>query len=198
MIMHFYTTSKSEPTAGYQSEGISCYVYIEKKSNSTPLYRWRQTESNLHFYTTDANGEAAPQLGYVSEGIQCYVFPEKQPGTVAFYRWYQAESGNHLYTLDVNGELAPSSGYVFEGVACYVYPSQEPETVPLYRWVSGKQAWCVTLFQNSATEVGRYTIYAESIDEANNRAKRVLRDHNITYENTPKLANYFQLNGGAC
>lgn len=177
IVMHFYTTSTNEPATGYVSEGVTANVFNHQADATTAFNRWRHPESNLHFYTTDANGEAAPAAGYVFEKIECYVPSSNVPGTIPLYRWYNSNTGDHLLTLDKSGELGPTSGYVAEGISCYVFPPETPGTVPLYRWVAGDQTWCLRLSQE--TPDGNRTI----VKTKNERAS--------TYEEAQSLTDEF-------
>jgi hypothetical protein len=136
---HFYTTDANgelAPIAGYELEGVACFVLGTQVQGTQPLFRWNQP-SNIgdHFYTLDPNGELAPSLGYISEGIACYVFSTQQPNTVPLFRWRSDSNGEHFYTTDPSGELAPSLGYVSEGIACYVFSTQQPGTIEFWRWL---------------------------------------------------------------
>jgi hypothetical protein len=92
---------------------------------TTALYRWFNSKSHDHFYTTDPNGEAAPSHGYVFEGITGYIGTSQTAGTTALYRWYNShpDSGDHFYTTDPQGELAQKNAYVFEGITGYIWTS---------------------------------------------------------------------------
>jgi hypothetical protein len=146
MTDHFYTTDpngEAAPKAGYQKEGIACYVKTSASGpNWIPLYRWFHPGTGDHFYTTDPNGEAAPKVGYQKEGIACYVL---KPGTYGqdwasgpMHRWYNSKTNDHFYTTDKNGEAAPQAGYHKEGEPFWVVVSPGVNTpgqfAPLYRW----------------------------------------------------------------
>ncbi|MHC8386818.1 hypothetical protein ACYZTM_01855 [Pseudomonas sp. MDT2-39-1] len=176
-IMHFYTTRTDEPSSGYVSEGITCYIFDHPEEGASPLYRWRHPVSNHHFYTTDP----APIAGYVFEKIECYVPNSSFQGAIPLYRWFNPNTGDHLYTLDQNGELAPSSGYVAEGIACYVFPPGIPDTAPLYRWVAGDQTWCIRL--SRLTSEGWRGVYSKNVhvgtyDEAKSLSNQILSEYN--------------------
>ncbi|MDD1740056.1 MAG: hypothetical protein LUQ30_04360 [Methanothrix sp.] len=49
-------------------------VPVIAQSPTTALYRWYNSGSGDHFYTTDATGEFAPTSGYVPEGITGYIW----------------------------------------------------------------------------------------------------------------------------
>jgi Matrixin/Putative peptidoglycan binding domain/Repeat of unknown function (DUF5648) len=90
---HFYTTSTTErdladANAGYDPEGIACYVYDTKQAGTTELYRLLYPANSDHFYTiaTVERDNAVSEIGYVSEGVACYVYDTKQAGTTELYR----------------------------------------------------------------------------------------------------------------
>ncbi|QJC78917.1 hypothetical protein [Pseudomonas umsongensis] len=194
-VMHFYTTSTTEPAAGYVSEGITANVLNHQTEDASAFNRWRHPESNLHFYTTDPNGEAAPAAGYVFEKIECYVPNPGVPGTIPLYRWYNPNTGDHLYTLDKDGELGPASGYVAEGISCYVFPLGSDGTVPLYRWVAGDQTWCIRL-SRSSPDGHRYVVFSKNVhvstyEEAKALAQIVYDQYN--FQSLPEMtANFIE------
>ena len=53
---------------------VLCLVPVIAQSPTTALYRWYNSGSGDHFYTTDATGEFAPTSGYVPEGITGYIW----------------------------------------------------------------------------------------------------------------------------
>ena len=86
---HFYTTNPEEigtTTSGetgnfdYVSEGIAGHCHPTQIADSVPLYRYWQSASSDHFYTTNPKeiGTVTPgqvgNFGYISEGVACYVF----------------------------------------------------------------------------------------------------------------------------
>lgn len=175
--MHFYTTDPNEPVAGWQAEGVTGFVYGSEQPGTAGLYRWRQPDSNLHFYTVDPAGEAAPTLGYVLERIECYVPNDGRAGTVPTYRWYNSNTGDHLYTSDANGELGPVSGYVHEGIAFYAFPSQLKGTIPLFRWVNGDQTWCIRLSKGTQVVFSK-NYHVGSFEEAKALSQQALLEYN--------------------
>jgi hypothetical protein len=111
---------------------VICLVPVMAQQPTTALYRWYNSNTGDHFYTTDPSGEAAPNSGYVSEGITGYIKTSQAPGTAALYRWYNSGNGDHFYTTNPQGESAP--GYVFETTTGYIATSKITETTELYRW----------------------------------------------------------------
>jgi hypothetical protein len=134
---HFYTINPDgelAPLAGYELDGVSCFVFGNRAQGTQPLFRWFHPSTGDHFYTLDPNGELAPANGYNSEGTACYVFSSQQPNTVPLFRWFNPGSGDHFYTTDPSGELAPGSGFISEGISCHVFPAQQSGTLEFWRW----------------------------------------------------------------
>ena len=98
------------------------------------VYRWWNSATNDHFYTTDPGGEFAPSTGYAYEGAPFHTFPEGTAGTTALFRWYGPAPSEHFYTTDPSGELAPRLGYQPQGVLGYVAVAPVPGAVALHRW----------------------------------------------------------------
>lgn len=100
---HFYTTDPSGEFAssrGYALEGTTGYIATSQLPGTTPLYRWYSGEqaevpsgsldriiqssffrwfnsrSHDHFYTTDSLGELATIKGYIYEGITGYIWKD--------------------------------------------------------------------------------------------------------------------------
>ena len=78
---HLYTTSVSERDSaiasfGYQSEGITCYVFGAQAPGTIPLFRLLNPQTGHHFYTTSKAEleKAIASFGYKDEGIACQVF----------------------------------------------------------------------------------------------------------------------------
>lgn len=91
---HFYTTDANENPrqAGYTYEGIGFYVLRDRGDGAlgqVPFFRWYNSKSGDHFYTTDPNGELAVQAGYKYEGILGWVVTGAGKDTVPVYRWFK-------------------------------------------------------------------------------------------------------------
>lgn len=154
--MHFLTITPDElkgpGEVQWGFELITGWVYSAPQDGAAPLYRFRQTSSNLHFYTSDPAGENgnATALGYVIEhggAPECYTPVAGTPGAVPIYRWYDPVEGDHLYTQDKNGEKGPPA-YGSEGIGFYAFADSMPNTVPLKRYVTGSQAYCYMWTKN--------------------------------------------------
>ena len=122
---HLYTTDANEishiqkqSAAGelsYTDEGEKFSVLADNKDTLTgqtiegvqPVYRFFNTDTGAHLYTTDENEKAfieANLANYSPEGIKYYAF-ESEPQnieTIPVYRLLNSDSGSHLYTIDSN------------------------------------------------------------------------------------------------
>jgi hypothetical protein len=134
----------------------------------TALYRWYNSGSGHHFYTTDPHGESAPDSGYVSDGIAGYIITSQTPGTTALYRWFNPGNGDHFYTTDPQGELAQKSGYNYESITGYIWPTSALKTPPtpvtniaLYRWYN--QGTGIHVYTTDPNEVKNYDYVSEGI-----------------------------------
>ena len=104
--------------------------------DSSPLYRYYNSGSNDHFYTTNFAeiGTTTPgsvgNFGYKYEGVAGYCYKTQTTGTVPFFRYWNDIMGDHFYTTNLKyneiGTTTPGNvgkyGYKSEGVACYVFP----------------------------------------------------------------------------
>jgi hypothetical protein len=130
---HFYTSSMSEHSHHYSSEGVAFQLAAAPGPGLVPVYRYFKADVHDHFYTTNSAeiGVAAPgavgKFGYRCEGVLGYISPVQMPGTVPVYRYFKAASHDHFYTSNsaeigvvVNG-ASGNHGYVCEGILGYAF-----------------------------------------------------------------------------
>ena len=122
---HLYTTDDNEinivqeqSAAGqlsYQYEAEKYSVLSDNKDALTgetlegvkPVYRFFNTDTVAHLYTTDENEKSVIEdtlPNYNFEGIKYYAF-ESEPteiDTIPVFRMLNNDSGSHLYTIDQN------------------------------------------------------------------------------------------------
>ena len=109
--------------------------------DSVPLYRFWNSETGDHFYTTDENEKnrvlTTKEWMYTYEGIAAYVYQTQQTNTLPLYRLWSSKTGDHFYTTDENEKNTALTTkewmYTYEGIAGYIYPAQQTNTLPLYR-----------------------------------------------------------------
>lgn len=85
---HYYTTDNSKEARdlllfwGFRYEGIECYVFPEKTSQTVGLHMWSkdfETGGFDHLYTIDNSEDARNLLllwGWVYQGIEAYIYDE--------------------------------------------------------------------------------------------------------------------------
>lgn len=122
---HFYTSDENEinivqqqseaGTLAYQYESEKFSVLSDDKDAFTgetlagvkPVYRFFNTETGAHLYTTDENEKSVIEdtlANYNFEGIKYYAF-ESEPteiDTIPVFRMLNNDTGSHLYTIDQN------------------------------------------------------------------------------------------------
>ncbi|MGB5712465.1 MAG: hypothetical protein WBM44_16330, partial [Waterburya sp.] len=122
---HFYTTDDNEieyvqqqsavGEMSYRYEAEKYTVLSDDKDAFTgetiegvkPVYRFFNTETGAHLYTSDENEKSVIEdtlANYNFEGIKYYAF-ESEPteiDTIPVFRMLNNDSGSHLYTIDQN------------------------------------------------------------------------------------------------
>lgn len=96
------------------------------------LYRYYNSTSGDHFYTTDFNELGNGALGYTYEWVQCTIDHSSNASNIPFYRYYNSTTGTHFYTTDTSEVPA---GFHFEKIQGWVYANNVTGTMaPLYRY----------------------------------------------------------------
>ena len=149
--------------------------------DKVPLFRYWNSGSVDHFYTTDATeiGTVIPgrtgKHGYKSEGIQCYVYTRQVSGSIPLFRYRNKSSKDSFYTTNRNeiGTTTPGKrgrhGYTSRGIVGYCRPNCGQGTVPLYRYwkASGADHFYTTNINEIGTaqpgKVGKYGYKSEGI-----------------------------------
>ena len=111
----FYTTDRAERDSilknlpQYELEGIS-FVGApipeagEDITGISPVYRFLNTNTGVHFYTADEAEKAFVEENldnYTFEGTPYYGYDTQVEGTVPLYRFYNAELDAHFYTPSI-------------------------------------------------------------------------------------------------
>lgn len=129
---HFYTTDSAERDnamnkLGYQSEGITGYVFSTQIDGTVPVYRLASRKNGDHLYTTSTQerDNVANNLGYVYEGIAFYLFPDQVTNSIPLYRSVNLKSNDHFYTASAQERNTATSqdGYRYEQVTGYIFAS---------------------------------------------------------------------------
>ncbi len=115
---HHYTTNWGEigyNSNGFGYEGIAGYIYNNNISGTTAFYRYYNSSSRDHFFTTSAT----PPSGYGSEGIAGYVYSTQVTGSIPLYQYFSSTNG-HFYTTNFAELGNGAHGYTYYGIQCYV------------------------------------------------------------------------------
>ncbi|AOW11976.1 hypothetical protein LPB72_02680 [Hydrogenophaga crassostreae] len=134
---HFFTTSVSERdnvvntlSPPFNLEGEAFSVASAYSPGLSPVHRFYNTQSGVHFYTISEAERANvvanfPQFSY--EGVAYYASQVAGAGLIPFYRFYVPSKGFHFYTAneaEKNNIIATlAATYSFEGVGYYVLSS---------------------------------------------------------------------------
>ncbi|MGI4810122.1 MAG: lipase family protein [Janthinobacterium lividum] len=129
---HFYTSSVSERDQTIASrvdltyEGVGLNAQIQASDPAAaPVFRFFDTHSGSHFYTTSAterDGLRSGTTGLTYEGVAFYENTVATAADTAVYRFFDKVDGTHFYTPNQNeyaGVLATRGDLVNEGIAFY-------------------------------------------------------------------------------
>ena len=116
-----------------QYDGPAFEASAVAASGLSPVYRFYNRQTGVHFYTISATEKAQvqanlPQFSY--EGIAYYASTAAGSGLRPLSRFYLAGKGFHFYTVTPT-EVAYLPQYGYEGPAYYVFGS-EPATTLTY------------------------------------------------------------------
>lgn len=139
---HFYTVDADErrraiDELGYDSEGISCYVFTNKREGTQPLYRLHNPDSHDHFYCTteEERDRAMNEHGYKFGRVECWIYLDPEPDATQLFRLFQPKQKNHFYTHDSQerDRAVEKYGYRDEDFQYFVAATQVSGSVPLFR-----------------------------------------------------------------
>ncbi len=116
---HFFTTNAGERPGDYVYEGIAGYVYSEKVSGSTAVYRSYHSGLRAHYYSTT---DDATNYGYANEGILGYAFSNNATGALPWFRLHKGYPQSDYLETTHTGEKAAAMamGYLDEGIVVNV------------------------------------------------------------------------------
>lgn len=129
---HFYTSSASErdqtiaarTDLTYEGVGLNAQNQASDPA-AAPVFRFFDTHSGSHFYTTSAterDGLRGGTTGLTYEGVAFYENTVATAADTAVYRFFDKVDGTHFYTPNQNeyaGVLATRGDLVNEGIAFY-------------------------------------------------------------------------------
>ncbi len=150
---HFFTTSTTERdnvvntlSPPFNLEGEAFSVASDFSPGLSPVHRFYNTQSGVHFYTiseTERANVVANFPQFQHEGVAYHASQVAGAGLLPFYRFYVPGKGFHFYTANeaekdsIIANLAAT--YTYEGIGYYVLDSdwrgkKLPHTgVPSYR-----------------------------------------------------------------
>ena len=131
---HFFTTSTTERdnviatmSPPYSHEGEAFSVASAFSPGLSPVHRFYNTRTGVHFYTISESERATvaaslPQFLY--EGVAYHASQVAGQGLIPFYRFYVPSRGFHFYTADEAEKASVianlSATYSYEGIGYYV------------------------------------------------------------------------------
>ena len=132
---HFYTASelekyrvKSKMATTYRYEGVAYRVNSLNPDNVTPLSRFFNTKTGVHFYSANASETANVKENlasvYTYEGV-AYKVSSNPVGGTPVYRFYNMKKGVHFYTAsetEKKNVIDTLPTYRYEGVGYYIAP----------------------------------------------------------------------------
>jgi hypothetical protein len=121
--VHFYTISEVERATvlahaewPFVYEGVAYQAFAGPVPGTTPVHRFYNYQSNVHFYTASEEERASvvahTDWPFTSEGVVFFVIAAQTSDSGPVYRFYNAAQGAHFYTAseaerDVVGAGAP-------------------------------------------------------------------------------------------
>ncbi|HEY9095584.1 MAG TPA: PKD domain-containing protein, partial [Hydrogenophaga sp.] len=141
---HFYTTSLAEADgllanflSPFRLEGPAFWVAGGSSAGLSPVYRFFNANSGVHFYTISDAERASLQANptvFKYEGVAYYGSKVAGSGLVPLYRFYVPGKGFHFYTTSASERDSIranlGSSYSYEGVGYYVLDSSTQGTAP--------------------------------------------------------------------
>jgi hypothetical protein len=134
---HFYTTSEDERTnvaanlsPPFSFDGPAFSVASALSPGLSPVYRFYNTQTGVHFYTISEEERAhvttLPQFSY--EGVAYHASQVAGAGLTPLYRFYLPRKGFHFYTASLSERdsiIANHAAiYSYEGIGYYVLTSE--------------------------------------------------------------------------
>ena len=141
---HFFTTSVAERdnvintlSSIMNYEGPAFYASATSGAGLSPVHRFYNTQTGVHFYTISETERAhvvasLPQFTY--EGIAYYASTQAGAGFTPLYRFFLASKGFHFYSnssTERDNIIANLPQYTYEGIGYYVLDSGPAPVPPL-------------------------------------------------------------------
>jgi len=133
---HFFTMSVDErneiiqnyPSSTWTYEGFAFFAFPTQVAGTVPLYRFWSPAYQGHFFTANADEQAAVSTQYPSsiwtyEGVAFYVYPPTSSAadSTSVYRFWSPDFRQHFYTASAaeQAEIVandPPSEWTYEGI----------------------------------------------------------------------------------
>ncbi len=134
---HFFTSSTAERdnvisklSPPFSYEGPAFSVASAFSPGLSPVHRFYNTQTGVHFYTiseTERASVAANMPQFLYEGIAYHASQVSGQGLIPFYRFYVPAKGFHFYTANEAEKASVianlSATYSYEGIGYYVLDS---------------------------------------------------------------------------
>lgn len=143
---HFYTSSVAEAddlladfSSAFHLEGPAFWVATAPSSGLSPVHRFYNAQTGVHFYTISEAERAqlvAARSQFRYEGVAYHASQVAGAGMVPLYRFYVPSKGFHFYTASesekTNIQANLGATYRYEGIGYYVLNSgpEAPELAP--------------------------------------------------------------------
>ncbi len=140
------TSAASKPLDSVQPGEIAAWgdyasgAVVRKVSNRRGVYRFYNTQTTAHFYTTnqtEVDNILATMPQFHLDGVAFQAAGSYTPGLSPVYRFYNSRTGVHFYTISESEKanvLATLPQFVLEGPAYYASQVSGKGLTPLYRF----------------------------------------------------------------
>jgi hypothetical protein len=131
---------------------LFCFISLNAQ-NVTKLYRYVNTVTAGHFYTTNWNELGNGKFEFKFENVAGYVYSSATDGTVPMHRYYNKTTKSHFYTTNWEELGNGKAPFTYEGIAFYAFKDQAEGTVPFYRYYN--QRYNNHFFTANFAELGK-------------------------------------------
>ncbi len=157
---HFYTTNPSERDSAVQSygmidEGVGFYI----DSNSSPIYRLTNSNSDSYLYTSSIDSA----MSLVNTGGWAYedILTSNNSSSAPVYRFLNLYNNRHFYTIDINEAMRiTNKGWRYETVAFY---ADKASGLPVYRLLQHDKHFYTTDANEKNIAISKYGYIYEGV-----------------------------------
>jgi hypothetical protein len=113
---------------------LFCAPFLASAQTVAKLFRYVNTSTSGHFYTTNWDELGNGKSGFKYENVAGFVLTGAAEGALPVHRYYNKSTRSHFYTMNWE-ELGKGKGdFIYENIAFYAFKTQVPGSVPLYRY----------------------------------------------------------------